>query len=773
MSSIGWSSEQLSVIRSDEAALLVTASAGAGKTRVLVERYLGHVRDEGLRPDQILTITFTNKAAAEMKERIVAALLKEGLEEQAQTAETGPIQTIHSFCERMLKENALEAALDPKFELVSGSHLTRILRSCMREAISNSAEESPCADSLIRTLAGEHRGGDPNSTPYEHLEGAVKTVVEALRGSGYAFETFEELFRDPVAYGLHVQRFVLNFVPADLRQSLETCLGPDFHAQLLSQSKAMGIKLPSFVPKVTSPESDELTLSQSCGLGQLALATWWRLDRTFHELQCLDFTGLEARAVRLLETSEATQQRLAKTYEVVMVDEAQDLNPVQYRLLDCLGSRRRMMVGDLKQSIYGFRGADVELFRERIELENSKKLSRNYRTDAGILRFVDTLFLGLWGSDYDPMSQTEAVMDFDQETNADFEGVEWWKLGKGDYRGLAGYVEELISEGAEPNQIAILTYRREVAEKIRGCLSHRGIGSRIAGGSERFFTRLEVRDLANGLRAVADPSDDFALACMLRGPMAGLSIDSVVLLAKEPGIASRLADFIPPLESDRQKLRVFRSWFEPLSAHGDRLSAWEVLSEIFACSPYWESLAMSKDAVQVLANVRKLIALAAAEPELGPLEYSEMIREIQELKHKEGDAPAESDAMNLVRISTMHNSKGLEFDIVILAETERKFVPNQRQLYVDGKRMVVCAKFGKYENLFHAAMVEAQKARDLKEAQRLMYVALTRAKHRLCICIFPGQANTQVGTIKKAFGETPPPSVRYRTTYAPVNASES
>lgn len=111
--------EQQAVIDAPESAFTVIAAAGAGKTFVLVERYLRHVEDEGLGADQILTITFTKKAAAEMKSRIVGRLRTKGLFDQAQVAETGPIQTIHSFCERLLRENALEAGLDPQFEIMS------------------------------------------------------------------------------------------------------------------------------------------------------------------------------------------------------------------------------------------------------------------------------------------------------------------------------------------------------------------------------------------------------------------------------------------------------------------------------------------------------------------------------------------------------------------------------------------------------------------------------------------------------------------------------
>jgi ATP-dependent exoDNAse (exonuclease V) beta subunit len=113
------SEEQLLAVEETESLFSIRAGAGAGKTFVLVHRYLRHIVDEGMSPDQILAITFTKKAAASMKQRIVGELRDRGLAESAQIAETGPIQTVHSFCERVLRENSLEAGIDPEFSVLS------------------------------------------------------------------------------------------------------------------------------------------------------------------------------------------------------------------------------------------------------------------------------------------------------------------------------------------------------------------------------------------------------------------------------------------------------------------------------------------------------------------------------------------------------------------------------------------------------------------------------------------------------------------------------
>ena len=735
--------EQNAVINADEKAFTVVAAAGAGKTFVLVERYLRHVAEEGLGPDQILTITFTKKAAAEMKERIVTSLRNKGMFSEAQVAETGPIQTIHSFCERLLRENALEAGLDPQYEIMSESQASRLTSECIREALASDLIDEPDAENLIHFLAGKSQAYGENRSPYSILETAIERVLQELRSSQFSWEDLTQIYSNSTLLKLKWEDGIRRSLPEKAWSAFDASNADDMNVRVQQACKLTGVPVPSWAKGKADIIAERDAMRHTCGLVQLACAAWWRLDREMSSRQCLDFTALEVRADRLLRRSHVTRERLGTQYKVVMVDESQDVNPIQYRLLDNLGTERIMMVGDAQQSIYGFRQADVRLFRERSCLKGTKQLSKNWRSVDGILNFVDIVFSRLWGPDYRPMNVSAGPMDFDSGDRPTYEGVEIWRQPSKDTRATATFIQELLDEGEKANDIAVLVRDGAGALAMQQALVDAGIPNRIAGGSERFYTRLEVRDLSNTLRALADPYDDFSLLATLRSPMVGLTLDSITMLGLNAPVIEQLESFEPPLVEDLPRLREFMAWFMPLRHHADRLSAWEVLSEIYSKSEYLPALARRAKGDQMLANARKLLTLAAQEPELGPLEYAERIREIQDLRHKEGDAPADDEDADLVKIMTIHKAKGLEWPVVVLPQTDKKLSGQARDVVIDPIDGLVAAKFGKGQSTMHKLLTEKKKRKEDEEENRVLYVGLTRAKKRLCICYFPpGNATT-------------------------------
>jgi ATP-dependent helicase/nuclease subunit A len=764
---ISLSSEQTSVILSEEPSLVVTAAAGAGKTRVLVERYLKHVTQDGISPDAILTITFTRKAAAEMKNRIVKELRQRRLFDEAQLAETGPIQTIHSFCERLLRENSLEAGLDPQFEILEGAAMSRLVDQCIEEALASPLEDSREAERLIGHLAGRRSYGERGS-PYAVLEEAIRSVLGELRGTGLSLE---ELHRNQTTVeGLRTlwEQSILEHAPIEVQAAFaREPLGQPFVTRLQAAYRAAGEKAPKYVAARLDAEAESEALEHTCGLMQLACLAWMRLEAGMEREQCMDFAALEARAVRLLERSEVTRHRVARQYRMVMVDEAQDVNPMQHRLIGAMGLSCEMLVGDAQQSIYGFRQADVRLFQEKAQEAERLRLSRNFRSQPGILKFVDLVFGRLWGDGYAPMSEPPSPMDFDVIELPAFPGVELWEQPDKDTLLTGMYVKEMIDSGAaKPSEITILVRHSYYALELQESLRQNGVEARIAGGSERFYARLEIRDLANALRALGDPYDDFALLATLRSPIAGVSLDTIAMLALQSPVVEALEAFLPPVPEDEAILTGFRQWYLPLKSYADRLPAWEVLSELYATSGYLEALARRPASTQLLANVRKLLTLASGEPELGPLEYAEQIREIQELRHKEGDAPATEEDAEVVTIMTVHKSKGLEFPVVVVPEMHYPLGGRSKAVEVDPRLGLIVTKFGKKPSMFHTWLDTRRKQREAEEELRVLYVALTRAKERLCVAVH--------GTTRKdclarrvasaiGYGPTPPPGFEVRT----------
>lgn len=771
--------EQAAVVDSGHPKLVVRAAAGAGKTRVLVDRYLKHVVRDRLSPDQILTITFTRKAAAEMKVRIVSLLREEGLHEQAQIAETGPIQTIHGLCERLLRENALDAGLDPEFEIMAGAQSARALEEAIRLALAAS-DESPYVQRLIADLAGR-RSYNEWASPHSLLSKSVREILYALRPTGMSASELEDIHDDADTVIKSWERALLGGLPSEVRDNfLQDGSADEFATKLTRAFKAANIKKPRWVRPPT-PEADRICAEHTAGLVRIAASAWRLLEKGMQRDQALDFTALEARAVDLVRRSGKARARLRKQYRIALVDEAQDVNPIQYELLEALGIEAQMFVGDAQQSIYGFRQANVELFRTKSADSHELRLSKNWRSDPGILGFVDLLFGRLWADDYAPMLNGKREIDLDSADSVQIMfGVEFWLQQARDSGMTAHWIRSLLDEGIElaapdgtvraatPADICVLVRRSKYAFDLLPKLEALAVPARIAGGTERFYTRLEVRDLANALRALADPYDDFALLATLRSPLAGLSLDSIVLLGSQKPVVDNVADFQPPLADDEVILSDFKRWFLPMREYADRLSAWEVLSELLSKTQYLEKLARRPSAEQQIANVRKLLALAAEEPDLGPLEYARRLQEVQSLQHPEGDAPASDESEGAVTIMTIHKAKGLEFPIVIVPETHWAPATRSNEVETDPWLKLVATKFTPQPSLYHSWLESRRHRRDEEEELRVLYVAMTRAQNRLCICLHPRIKNQAwlAARICREIGyadtESLPPGIRVR-----------
>lgn len=726
--------EQMAVVGFGEPRLVVRAAAGAGKTAVLVERFIKHVVEDGIAPDAILTITFTKKAAAEMKRRIVKALELAGRRDAAQTAETGPIQTIHSFCERVLRENSVDAGLDPDFTVLDEADGARMIQEAMRAAIS---EAEGIEEGLIEVLAGKREHAA--TSPHAKLEESLRKAFLDMRGSGTSRLEWQERHQNPDA--------LLQFWSAALVAGLEPAVREAFEGEdpalgfverLRTAHKSLKRKVPKGVPtpeKFEEAHNANLQCARwSAGLVSLCCKTWQAYEARLQGQTALDFTALEEMAVHLVRNREEIRDRLRRQYRIALVDEAQDLSPLQHALLEGMGIEVEMRVGDASQSIYGFRQADVELFNESVLRSSTLALSQNFRSRPGVLAFVDTVFAHLWEQGYLRMLPDPGL----DAPPAECLGIELWRQRFRDTSQVAEWIEGLILEGEEPGDVAVLVRTSRYAQDLFSKLESRGVPSRIVGGSERFYTRLEVRDLANALRAIEDPSDDFSLLATLRSPIVGLSLDSIVLLASQKPVAEALESFEPPLEDDQEPLAKFLDWYSQIRLVGDRISAFEAISTIFARSDYLPNLARRPGGRQALANVRKLLQLAASRPESSPKEYAAILREVAELRHREGDAPATNEEDGTVNIMTVHKAKGLEFPVVVLPDTHAPLCRNRGEVEIDKRLGLLTASFGPpMVSLFHEWIAERRKDRERAEELRLLYVGMTRAKRRLCVVADP------------------------------------
>lgn len=746
--------EQLSVIESAASQLVVVASAGAGKTFTLVSRYLKLVQDQGLAPTEILTITFTRKAAAEMKERIVRSLRQAGLTEAAQLAETGPVSTIHSFCDRVLRENAIAAGLDPQFEAIEGDGYRSLLDQCLKQVLND----------------------------WSHLEPTVKTVIHRLAGVTE--------FRTPEWSGRLISRIsdiLDDFRSSVDRQEMMAAYGNAdstlayWHRQILGESGKPELEQPEFLQRAnaelrklgasskrSSPDRDLEEAELTSGLVLLACHVWHELDRRMDEEQRFDHAALERMAVQLVETNEEVRSRLQKRYRCVLVDETQDVNPWQYRLIDAMGIDHQLVVGDPQQSIYRFRSADPTLFTERARSTPTMNLSQNFRSTQPILAFIDRCFGTFWGDTYRPLlaPETDAADPFATMPES-FHGVEFWEtshpnLGKVTPLATAALVRELLDEGVKLADIAILCHQNSLASQVHRALNREGMRSRILGGSQGYYSRMEVRDLANMIEVLTGSFDVIKLLAALHSPIIGLSLDACVRLANEADPFVALAELQPgPDGRDAEAIGLIQEWMMPMRAYGDRMTAWELVAEILRSTPFLARIARRPDREQQIANVRKLQAIAASNANATGRKFAESLRDIVRLRHRENDAISYDRGDDAAIISTIHKSKGLEFKVVVLPflnqwkENDKAFDRTERK---PATGLIVASEGGKsFHGVFRSLRHHAEQREENQEILRQLYVAMTRARERLCLGVLGEPVpNSIASRILSTVGDNPP-----------------
>lgn len=731
MSEVNLTEEQLAVIGRTTGEFVVIASAGSGKTTVLSRRYLNLIENYGVRPSQLLTITFTKKAAAEMKSRIVKNLRDRRLFDEAQEAETGPIQTIHSFYERVLRENSPAAGLDPKFEVISGGESARLVLDCIKRSIGYAEEEGGHTRFALRRLAGKNEYGGQGS--YDALISLVKTTLSNFRDSGHPRPELIKLYSSPEDFHRHTEEELRFELPAHVRPESGST---DWRDAVWNDLKADKIQAQfPWLKNRISPEENREAAKLIVGVAQLALTAWSLLDEAHRQGNHLDYSALESRTVRILETSPQVRDRLNRQYRHVMVDEAQDLNPNQMRLLQALQPESKMLVGDDKQSIYLFRNAIGDFLRG-YQPDQIMRLSKSHRSEKPIQELVDVVFSGAMGNRYQRMTNVQPTSLDDAQWSPNREHCEVLMLGaKEAWHDLVSRIRELHDQGTPLNHIAILTANHKHGQVIAAYLRRNGIGVREGAGKANYYAKLEVRDVCNTLTALASPDDRFALLGCLRSPVCELSLDAVIQIGVYEGDPF---DFVPAGDADQAKFDRFKEWFLPLRELSDRLPAWEVISAIMAESEFLANLATRQDRRKRIENVRKLLVLAAGKPELSALEYAAMIQDIERLSEAEADPSIVDPTEDLVTTTTIHGAKGLEWPVVIVADAMMHKVRNVRAPVFNADRGWLGYWQRGADSYANKFLSELEKANRRAELTRQQYVAMTRAKQKLILVGWDG-----------------------------------
>ncbi len=595
---------QREAVLATEGPVLVVAGAGSGKTRVLTYRIAHLVAAVGVKPQEILAITFTNKAAGEMRERLGSVV--------GDIARTMWVMTFHSACGRILRREAPRLGYRSNFTIYDQADQVRLVKQCL-----------------------------------------------------------EELDRDPK-----------RFVPRGI------------HAQISNAKN-----------QLVSPEEYKSRVASF--FDQTVADVYELYQRRLLSSNAADFDDLLMLTVEVLDRFPDARKKWQKAFRYVLVDEYQDTNHAQYRLLQLLAGEHRNVfaVGDPDQSIYAFRGADIRNIMEfERDFGGAKQiaLEQNYRSSNAILRAANAVISenrerkpkNLWSElgEGDPVRVIEVE---DEHAEARF---------------VASEIAGLVDEGFSGSEIAIFYRTNAQSRVLEDVLVRQDIPYQVIGGP-KFYERAEIKDAIAYLQVIDNPSDAISLTRIANRPRRGIGDASLARLqtyADAHGLPLWEALEHPeeagcggaPLKA----IARFRTLMQSAMAGAPELSVPGLLERVLEQSGYLEALEAERtiEAQGRTENLMELVGVAR--------EYQESVEEpslsefLQQISLY-SDQDALEEERSLVTLMTLHNAKGLEFRVVFLIGMEEGVFPHSRSIEEQG----------------------------LEEERRLCYVGLTRAQERLVL----------------------------------------
>ena len=834
--------------------ICVTAGAGSGKTTVLVERYLKILREGNVDPQEIVAITFTDKAAAEMKERIIEEL---SLHEERERSEqddplqgfrekmsTAHISTIHAFCSRILREFPFQAGVPANFSILQGIDQRLLLQETVKKTLKKIAtdEGDEHRDAFIRLLqryGGQQKLVDLLSTminqrdALEHLmeeiyrhpndteiRGALQkrvrerkqqlqerlmstidipefirclnTVLQVARGKKaeavkdltQQLETLHGQNSDPsgalnllieIAYPITTTSNAI--AKRDFLGSRVTTTGIEAEINfLVSTAKKIKAAPPIEDNKNTADEvetDDDFLLSTIHDLLKLYI----RISKAYRTAKLsqgkLDFTDLQLKTRDLVRNNAEIRQKLVSRHKYYMVDEYQDTNELQYELVMLLTNEltaaNLFIVGDPKQSIYAFRGADVRVFTKTKEkiVDNGGddiRLTENFRSLRDTVGFVNYFFNHLMGDG----KETEFEVEYEALTQArpvNTDGSVEILLGKQDadladeYSLIAHHIKSMTAnaetiykrgtseEGGsqevehpiEYGDIAILIQTRTHLPNIENALLEADIPYLTTGGVG-FYQRQEIYDIWNYLNFLNDPKENqTSLAAVLRGPAFGISDTELYEISRQEG-----ENFWEQAQNYQDQSDNLRTAIATLKRHkqfAPRMPVNQLIVTIVNETGMIGTLKTGKQGQQRWVNYQKLLEHArnfdGDETKQILPDFIEFLNILIEEERREGQAPIEVSS-GAVQIMTIHASKGKQFPVVILPRLDRKG-QTDREPFIDEAFGIGFSPlnpdkdYSKTEPDIVTHMKNRTNEKEIAEKKRLFYVGTTRATDRLIL----------------------------------------
>lgn len=757
---------QRSAVEAKGPRILVTAGAGSGKTGVLVERICHLVHERGVPANKILALTFTDQAAQEMKQRV----------EQRLGHTDATMLTFHRFCGRIVRENPLLADVDPAFTLIDVATERAILQDLADQLIYDVElrdaqqwmETCGLEDSLdlLLSLHGhwrerpwdigflrektENANASSRAAEWEKLKNTLhqlnalyqsgrltaKGTVDRLRTIAMAWETFPQNDWNLVAPSETLTHLVaeraLQAIFSQVTRNVAKEAKPIFE-QLTVWKKEQLWK--------------EFMKDQTGGTRQELLMLLEQLDSAYRQLKdehgWCDFADLQRKAHHVLQHVPEIRTKYGKQFRHILVDEFQDTSPIQQSILDLLerggdGGTSLFMVGDARQSIYRFRGANVKGFEQmRKQLGESEtfiELRENFRSCASLVAFVSDLTKTLF--------EDEGAVPGIPSSVEEEPTVELLVPILSDEQDPREMEADLIAKRileigpAMWGDIAILLQTRTHLAKYRKALEIHGIPYTVYAGSG-YWERQEVQDVYHLLRLIENPGDDLALLGYLRGPLVGLTDDGLWRLAANDGLTkgflnSANDECASLTKEDRLRLTKAHDLLTRLRTRYDETGLADWIYRVL----YEEGIAERLGGT----SFDRIVRMADECEKRGEIHLSDLLawwKRLLEQDEKDGEE-ASQQIKGAVRIMTIHAAKGLQFPIVFVADLTHRFTMGVGRLHMSDTLGLTLKYYDEIEkswfpSLSHAKAVEEERTAMVSEQMRLFYVAVTRAQERLIL----------------------------------------
>lgn len=888
-----WTPDQQNAIEARGGTLLVSAAAGSGKTAVLVERVIQRLLDpvNGCDADRLLVVTFTKAAAAEMRERISAAISARRsaqpddarLLRQQMLLPCASICTIDSFCNDLVRENFHRLDLSPDYKILDAGELT-LLRGEAMDAVMEEfyQENSPAFTELLELVRKGRDDAELTDTVYrlydytqaypfpeewikkartlcrtglpeadnpwmaeirayirEALSFAQLTTQGALNlleSEPALFEKYAPAFRSDLNALSHIQdtldndgwdalceamesiQFVrLPNAPKDYTDSPVKAAARESRDHVKDTVKKMQEAL---CANTAENEEDMAYLAPLLNkLFDLTLRFSAKFAQLKKEKHAADFSDIEHLALSLLIERQDGQicrsplaEELSERYAEILVDEYQDTNEAQDLLFRMLSHNEEnlFLVGDVKQSIYRFRQAMPEIFlnrRDRLPPYEHDHyparitLGRNFRSRKGVTGMVNFLFRQLMSKPLGEMEYTKeeelvpaASYPESQEPDCELHLLDAGDKGDNsaavyEARYIAARINQMLREGltVQDGGKTRPARRKDFCILLRGVkgkadvyvqeLARCGVPAwaELSGG---FFDTAEIRTMLSLMRILDNPLQDVPLLSVLFSPIYGFTPDEAAALREIKKHTPLYRCMTQAAKQGDQKCEAFLSQLSFLRRLSATLPAESLLRRIYEETGYPALVQAMGGAEQRAANLQLLLSYAAKYEAAGHQGLTGFIRFIDRLEEQQAQlsaASAVSESADVVRVMSIHKSKGLEFPVCILANCAGAFNQSGRN-----QRLLLHAKLGAglmrrdaetlrlFSTIPHTAVRLASERSELSEELRVLYVALTRAREKLLLVMTVKNPEKKLSALASAFdgqSAVPPFAVRNAKSY--------